>query len=153
MAATQARCATPCNSTQRGVALQHLGTACSALSRTTAHPARSGACVQAGYQSLDQGFVGIIVSAFNALPETGTRVQVIAFQSVVDSDAAEEIDTTGMDSPTRRAILESSMGAHLLRLLHLHLLHLLLHQPLLRAPGYRLQALQLHEQEDACQLI
>ena len=71
--------------------------------------------LQAGYQAMDPGFVGLIVSCFNALPQHGSRLQVIAFQSVPSVDIDDDIDLLGMDTPTRDAILASSRGA----LLHL----------------------------------
>lgn len=42
--------------------------------------------LQASYQALDAGFVGLIVSCFNRTqgPEEGNRLSVIAFQSVLD---------------------------------------------------------------------
>ena len=65
---------------------------------------------------MDPGFVGLIVSCFNDVRDekvaVGSRLQVVAFQSVpAVAGPDESIDTSGMDSPTRRAILESSAGA------------------------------------------
>lgn len=66
---------------------------------------------------MDGGFVGIIVSCFNDVTSPGpaSRLQVLAFQSVPgaspDLGAVDHAYLRGLDSPTRRAILESSEGA------------------------------------------
>ena len=66
---------------------------------------------------MDGGFVGIIVSCFNAVaaPGPASRMQALAFQSVPaaspDLGAVDHAYLRALDSPTRRAILESSEGA------------------------------------------
>jgi hypothetical protein len=76
--------------------------------------------MQHRYQALDEGFIGIIVSCFNSMAPSLScmRTQVIAFQSVRDiSPDVDKAELTALDSPTKRAIIESVAGK-LLFLLH-----------------------------------
>jgi hypothetical protein len=55
--------------------------------------------VQASYQALDAGFVGLIVSCFNRTQgaEEGNRLSVIAFQSVLDDPESHELEALDAD--------------------------------------------------------
>lgn len=55
--------------------------------------------MQASYQALDSGFVGLIVSCFNRChgAEEGDRLSVIAFQSVLDGSTGQEVDAPEAD--------------------------------------------------------
>ena len=69
--------------------------------------------VQASYQGMDEGFVGVIVSCFDCgkPPENKNRIQVIAFQSVKGVEMPFFVDNEfDMDSPTRIALEASAAG-------------------------------------------
>eukprot|EP00892_Ulva_mutabilis_P012260 jgi/Ulvmu1/9406/UM051_0034.1 len=77
----------------------------------TALPSHVDVQTQASYQTLDEGFIGIIVSCFNSMQvsEQGDRIQVIAFQSkpagAVDVGASD--DDAEEDAAMRAALKES----------------------------------------------
>lgn len=64
--------------------------------------------MQASYQRLDHGFIGLIVSCFNqglndggsSSTGYGERVELLAFQAVCASEAHEAFDASNLDSPT-----------------------------------------------------
>lgn len=74
--------------------------------------------LQASYQALDAGFVGLIVSCFNRTkgPEEGDRLSVIAFQSVLDGEQATEEEPPDADfeedAQMRQALAASRARVH-----------------------------------------
>jgi hypothetical protein len=74
--------------------------------------------LQASYQALDAGFVGLIVSCFNRTHgvEEGNRLSVIAFQAIRNDPEKHEAEPPDVDDDEEDAQLKQALAASRARL-------------------------------------